>query len=51
MIDPMGPDYYVVAFGIHKFGYNASCSKYENLIIIKGLQALAGQRHPWARRL
>lgn len=41
MLDPMDPDTCVVAFGSHNLGYKASYSNDENLVIVRGHQALA----------
>ena len=41
MIDPLDPDNCVVAFGSHNMGYKASYSNDENLVIVRGHQALA----------
>ncbi|WP_158693496.1 phospholipase D-like domain-containing protein [Neorhizobium alkalisoli] len=41
VIDPMDPEKCVVAFGSHNFGYKASYSNDENLIIVEGHAALA----------
>lgn len=41
VIDPMDPDKCAVAFGSHNFGYKASYSNDENLVIVKGHLALA----------
>jgi phosphatidylserine/phosphatidylglycerophosphate/cardiolipin synthase-like enzyme len=41
VIDPLDSDNCVVAFGSHNFGYKASYSNDENLVIVRGHQALA----------
>jgi phosphatidylserine/phosphatidylglycerophosphate/cardiolipin synthase-like enzyme len=41
VIDPLDPENCVVAFGSHNFGYKASYSNDENLVIVRGHQALA----------
>ncbi|MGR9202183.1 phospholipase D-like domain-containing protein [Rhizobium leguminosarum] len=41
VIDPMDPEKCVVAFGSHNFGYKASYSNDENLVIVEGHAALA----------
>jgi phosphatidylserine/phosphatidylglycerophosphate/cardiolipin synthase-like enzyme len=41
VIDPLDSDNCVVAFGGHNFGYKASYSNDENLVIVRGHQALA----------
>ncbi|WSG77199.1 phospholipase D-like domain-containing protein (plasmid) [Rhizobium beringeri] len=41
VIDPLDPVNCAVAFGSHNFGFKASYSNDENLVIVKGHQALA----------
>jgi len=41
VIDPLDPEECVVAFGSHNMGYKASYSNDENLVIVRGHQALA----------
>ncbi len=41
VIDPLDPENCVVAFGSHNMGYKASYSNDENLVIVRGHQALA----------
>ncbi|MDP3737500.1 MAG: phospholipase D-like domain-containing protein [Hyphomonadaceae bacterium] len=41
VIDPQDPERCVVAFGSHNLGYKASYSNDENLVIVRGHQALA----------
>lgn len=41
VIDPRDPEKCVVAFGSHNFGYKASYSNDENLVIVEGHAALA----------
>jgi phosphatidylserine/phosphatidylglycerophosphate/cardiolipin synthase-like enzyme len=41
VVDPLDPDNCVVAFGSHNLGYKASYSNDENLVIVRGHQALA----------
>jgi len=41
VLDPMDPDNCLVAFGSHNLGYRASYSNDENLVIVRGHQALA----------
>lgn len=41
VIDPLDPENCVVAFGSHNLGYKASYSNDENLVIVRGHQALA----------
>jgi phosphatidylserine/phosphatidylglycerophosphate/cardiolipin synthase-like enzyme len=41
VLDPMDPERCLVAFGSHNLGYKASYSNDENLVIVRGHQALA----------